>query len=124
MPAERQIVGNEAAAGDILLHYRVDDYIRKQTLTSAERFVTEELKELEKKILSAEEKSLRIELAIFEKIKAYLYQNLAVLKQTAKIIAKTDCLFSLACAALNGNYKKPQIMPENGALVIEKVVTR
>lgn len=96
------------------------DYIRKQTLTSAERFVTEELKELEKKILSAEEKSLRIELAIFEKIKAYLYQNLAVLKQTAKIIAKTDCLFSLACAALNGNYKKPQIMPENGALVIEK----
>ena len=96
------------------------DYIRKQTLTGAERFVTEELKELEKKILSAEEKSLRIELSLFEEIRSYLYQNLAVLKKTAKIIAKSDCLFSLACAALNGNYKKPQIAPSNSALVIEK----
>ncbi len=96
------------------------DYIRKQTLTGAERFVTEELKELEKKILSAEEKSLRIELSLFEEIKSYLYQNLSVLKKTAKIIAKSDCLFSLACAALNGNYKKPQIAPSNSALTIEK----
>ncbi len=96
------------------------DYVRKQTLTGAERFITEELKELEKKILSAEEKSLRIELAIFEDIKKYLYINLAILKQTAKNIAKADCLFSLACAALNGNYKKPEILPSNGALCIEK----
>lgn len=96
------------------------DYIRKQTLSGAERFITEELKELEKKILSAEEKSLRIELSLFEEIKSYLYQNLAVLKKTAKIIAKTDCLFSLACAALNGNYTKPKIAEANAALVIEK----
>ena len=96
------------------------DYIRKQTLTGAERFITEELKELEKKILSAEEKSLRIELSLFEEIRSYLYQNLAILKKTAKIIAKSDCMFSLACAALNGNYKKPQIAPSNSALVIEK----
>ena len=96
------------------------DYIRKSTLANAERFITQELKELEKKILSASERSLRIELSLFEDIKKYLYLNLTVLKQTAKNIAAADCLYSLAVAALNGNYTKPAIIPSDGALLIEK----
>ncbi len=96
------------------------DYIRKGTLVNAERFITQELKELEKKILSAEERSLRIELSLFEEIKKYLYLNLSVLKQTAKNLASADCLYSLAVAALNGNYTKPAIIPSNGSITIEK----
>lgn len=96
------------------------DYIRKGTMVNSERFITEELKELEKKILSASERSLRIELSLFEDIKKYLYLNLAVLKKTAKNIAAADCLYSLAVAALNGNYTKPAIVNSDGALVIEK----
>lgn len=96
------------------------DYVRKQTLSGAERFITEELKELEKKILSAEEKSLRIELTIFEEIKKFLYQSLDLLKTTAKAIAQADCLYSLAIAALNGNYVRPKILPANEPMFIEK----
>ena len=96
------------------------DYTRRQTLTNAERFITEELKELEKKILSAEEKSLRIELSIFEEIKKYLYDNLDLLKTLAKILAQSDCYYSLAVAAANGNYSRPQILPAPEPMHIEK----
>jgi DNA mismatch repair protein MutS len=96
------------------------DYTRKQTLANAERFITEELKELEKKILSAEERSLRLELGIFEEIKKYLYINIDLLKAVAEEIAKADCLSSLAIAALNGNYTRPQTLKSNETLFIEK----
>jgi DNA mismatch repair protein MutS len=96
------------------------DYTRRQTLTNGERFITEELKELEKKILSAEEKSLRIELALFEEIRKYLYDNLEVLKTLAKNVAAADCFYSLAAAALNGGYTRPKILANAEALHIEK----
>jgi DNA mismatch repair protein MutS len=96
------------------------EYTRRQTLTNAERFVTEELKELEKKIFSAEEKSLRLELSLFEEIKKYLYDNLALLKSLSKLIAEADCYYSLAVAAVNGNYNRPQILPALEAMHIEK----
>jgi DNA mismatch repair protein MutS len=96
------------------------DYARRQTLTNAERFVTEELKELEKKIFSAEEKSLRLETALFEEIKKYLYDNLALLKSLSKIIAEADCYYSLAAAAADGGYTRPQILPALEAMHIEK----
>jgi DNA mismatch repair protein MutS len=96
------------------------EYARRQTLTNAERFVTEELKELEKKIFSAEEKSLRLELELFEGIKKYLYDNLALLKSFSKIIAEADCYYSLAVAAADGNYTRPQIVPALEAMHIEK----
>ena len=96
------------------------EYARRQTLTNAERFTTEELKELENKIFSAEEKSLRLELSLFEEIKKYLYDNLALLKSLSKIIAEADCYYSLAVAALNGNYVRPQILPAREAMHIEK----
>lgn len=96
------------------------DYTRKQTLANAERFITEELKELEKKILSAEEKSLRIELALFEEIKKYLYDNISCLRALAKVIAEADCFYSLAIAAVNGNYVRPKIVSSGEAMHIEK----
>lgn len=96
------------------------DYTRRQTLTNAERFITEELKELEKKILSAQERSLRIEALIFEEIKKYLYDNLELLKTLAKTIARADCFYSLAVAAANGNYARPQILPALEPMYIEK----
>jgi DNA mismatch repair protein MutS len=96
------------------------DYTRKQTLTNAERFITEELKELEKKILSAQDSSLKIELALFEEIKKYLYERLGVLKQFAAHIARADSLYALAEAAANGGYVRPQIADKTAALHIEQ----
>ncbi len=96
------------------------DYVRKQTLTNGERFITEELKELEKKILSAQDKSLRIELTLFEEIKRYLYHKIDLLKSTAKALAQADCFYSFAIAALNGNYIKPTILNAGESLLIEK----
>jgi DNA mismatch repair protein MutS len=95
------------------------DYTRRQTLTNAERFITEELKELERKILTAEERSLRLEAVIFEEIKKYLYDNIELLKTLAKNIAVADCYCSLAIAAVNGNYSKPKIINSTEALYIE-----
>ncbi len=95
-------------------------YTRKQTLTNVERFITEELKELEGQILSAEEKALRLESAIFDEIKKYLFANTALLKEVAASIAEIDCFYSLAVAAQNGNYTCPKIVDRTEGLVIEK----
>ncbi len=95
-------------------------YTRKQTLTNAERFITEELKTLEGQILSAEEKSLRLESAIFDEIRKYLFQNSALLKEVAVSIAEIDCFYSLSVAAKNGNYTCPKIVDSSESLVIEK----
>jgi len=95
-------------------------YTRKQTLTNAERFITEELKQLEGKILSAEEKSLRLESAIFDEIRKYLFANSALLKEVAANIAEIDCFYSLAVAAKNGGYTCPKIVDSNEGLIIEK----
>lgn len=96
------------------------NYIRKQTLTNAERFITEELKELEKKILSAQDKSLRIEVALFEEVKKYIYDNLNLLKTFAYLIAESDVLNALAQAAKEGNFVRPEICSNDKALLIEK----
>ena len=95
-------------------------YTRKQTLVNAERFITEELKTLESQILSAEEKSLRLESAIFDEIKKYLFKNNQLLKEVATNIAEIDCFYSLSMAAKNGGYVCPQIVDSSESLVIEK----
>lgn len=95
-------------------------YTRKQTLTNAERFITEELKQLEGQILSAEEKSLRLESGIFDEIRKYLFANTALLKEVAASIAEIDCFYSLAVAAQNGGYTCPKIVDSNESLIIEK----
>jgi len=86
-----------------------EDYIRKQTLTNAERFVTQELKDMENKILGAEEKAIQYEYNEFIKIREKIAQNIERLQKTANVIANVDVLTSLATVAENNNYVCPKI---------------
>ena len=94
------------------------DYVRKQTLTGAERYVTEELKKFEDEIISASEKALRIENALFEKLKGYLLERLNLLKQLAKSIAVLDLVCAFAYVAKKKNYCRPQMVESGRALDI------
>ncbi len=85
------------------------DYIRKQTLTNAERFITPGLKEFEEKILNAEEKILEIEKALFEKLRLIISDESTRIRKTAFLIAQVDVLCSLAEIADKNGYVKPVI---------------
>lgn len=84
-------------------------YIRKQTLANAERFITPELKEMEDKILGAEEKLINLEYEVFIQIREKIEEEVDRMQITAKIIAELDCLSSLSTIALDNNYTKPEI---------------
>ena len=86
-----------------------EDYIRKQTLTNGERYITEELKNIENKILTASDKSLRLESDIFNEVKKYIASKLTTVQQTAIAIAKLDVYCSLAEVAVRNNYVRPSI---------------
>lgn len=94
------------------------EYQRRQTLANAERYITEELKELEVKILSSEEKSLQLELAIFNDIREHLRNLISELQTTADAIADLDVLISLATVARENNYVRPVIVKNNCGLSI------
>lgn len=106
-------------------------YIRKQTLANAERFITEELKEVEEKILGAEEKLTTLEYKIFVEVRDNVETEINRMKATSKILSEIDCLLSLSTVALNNNYVRPNIN-ENNSLnirdgrhpVVEKVIDR
>lgn len=83
------------------------EWIRKQTLVSAERYITEELKEYEVKILGSEERSLALEQEIFEKLVAWMLQYIDPVQQNAALIAKLDCLCAFAVQARDSNYVRP-----------------
>lgn len=93
-------------------------YIRKQTLSNAERFITEELKEIEDKILHAEEKIKALEYDIFVKIRQTIYNNIDRIQNVAKIIANIDVFTSFATVAHINNYVKP-LINENSKLDIK-----
>ena len=95
-----------------------EDYIRKQTLTNAERFVTQELKDMENKILGAEEKAIQFEYNEFIKIRNEIAGNIERLQKTAGVIANIDVLTSLAIVAENNNYVCPEI-DDSGVIEIE-----
>lgn len=84
-------------------------YQRKQTLTTGERYITQELKEIEEKLLGAKENALEIESRIFEELKLDLLKVIAQLQSTSKAIAHCDSLLSLAVVAISNNYVKPTI---------------
>ena len=84
-------------------------WIRKQTLVNAERYITEELKEYETKILGAEEKIAKLEQEIFSKLLQYVVQHVQSVQENAQIIAKIDCLLSFAVLAVDNNYVRPII---------------
>ncbi|MBQ2395062.1 MAG: DNA mismatch repair protein MutS, partial [Alistipes sp.] len=84
-----------------------EGWIRKQTLTGAERYITEELKEYEEKILGAEEKILAIEAQIYNEIISFISSHLRELQKDAHIIAHADCLYSFAVIASERKYVRP-----------------
>lgn len=86
-----------------------DDYIRKQTLSNAERFITPALKEYESMILGAEDKIVQLEYELFVEIRKQLETDVPRIQKTAGALAQLDALISLAEAALKGNYVKPTI---------------
>jgi DNA mismatch repair protein MutS len=85
------------------------EWIRKQTLVNAERYITEELKEYETKILGAEEKIQKLEQEIFSKLLQYIIQYVQIVQENAQIIAKIDCLLSFSVLAVDNNYVRPQM---------------
>ena len=95
-----------------------EEWIRKQTLVSAERYITEELKEYETKILGAEEKIQALEQEIFSKLLQYIIQFVDLIQNNAKTIAKIDCLLGFSVLAIDNNYVRP-IMDESTDLDIK-----
>ena len=86
-----------------------DNWIRKQTLANAERYITPELKEYEEKIIGAEDKIIQIEFQLFEKLLNELQDYIAPMQVNGHVIAVLDCLSCFAGNALLYNYKKPTL---------------
>jgi DNA mismatch repair protein MutS len=86
-----------------------DHWVRKQTLTGSERYITDELKKLETKILGAEEKILAIEERIYLQLVESLFEFIPIIQHNAQLIAKIDCLQSLALVAEENDYCKPHV---------------
>ncbi len=91
------------------------NYVRKQTLVNAERFITEELKELEDKILNAEQRIIRLESALFDQVRTTLSGQIKHVKAFAQFVATLDVYRSLALVAMKGNYTRPVV--DNGTEV-------
>ena len=104
-------------------------YIRKQTLANAERYITEDLKNLENKILGSEEKLVNLEYDLFVEIRDKVEKEIGRLKKAARIISNLDAVSTLALVALENDYVKPKIN-EEGTIeikdgrhpVVEKVI--
>lgn len=86
-----------------------DNYIRKQTLTNAERYITPELKEIEETVLTAAEKFNALELKLFDEIRNKVMAESERIKNAADVIATTDVLYSLAQTAYKNNYTMPDV---------------
>ena len=94
-------------------------YVRRQTLAGGERYITEELKELENKILGSDEAAQRLEERLYAEILEILGRNIPVLQRIASAVGYLDCLVSLAIVARENKYCRPQII-EEGALEVEE----
>ncbi|MCH8569280.1 MAG: DNA mismatch repair protein MutS [Balneolales bacterium] len=90
-----------------------DTFIRKQTLVNAERYITPELKEIEEKVLSAEERMNTLEFEIFNELRTWTAEFAPKIQQNARAIAALDCLQSLAESAFHFNYVKPEVDSSN-----------
>ncbi len=94
-------------------------YVRKQTIANGERFITPELKEMEGKILGAEERSVKLEYELFLKVREEVLGNLKEIQQTAHALAQLDVLASFAETARLFDYTRPHV-GDDGALVIRE----
>jgi len=95
------------------------DYIRKQTMTNAERYITPDLKEYEEKVLNADEKILVIETRLFNELRAYASQFAGIIQSNAQQIATLDCLVSLARVAEENKYSLPEVNDGDEILIEE-----
>jgi DNA mismatch repair protein MutS len=96
-----------------------DTWIRKQTLTNAERYITEELKAYEEKILGAEDKIINIENSLYQQLIDELLEYLPIFQQNAYVIAQIDILCNYATIAKDNNYIKPVITKEEALQIKE-----
>jgi DNA mismatch repair protein mutS len=85
------------------------DWVRKQTLVNAERYITNELKEYEAKILGAEEKIGQLEQALYAELLNYIAEYIAPVQQNAILVGQIDCLAGFATLALQNNYQQPEM---------------
>ena len=95
------------------------DFIRKQTLKNAERYITPELKEYEEKVLSADEKAFSLESELFAALRELVRTQTSRLKLTAQIIATLDAIGSLAQLAISHSYCKPEITEDHSLMIVE-----
>ena len=91
------------------LEFVPEHYIRKQTLTNCERYITQELKDFETTILGAKDKLAAMEYSIFQQIREYLAKNSARIQQSAAMLAKLDVYISLATVASKNRYVRPEL---------------
>lgn len=94
-----------------------EDYMRKQTLTNCERFITEELKQIEQRVLTAKDRSYQLEYELFDEIRKKTAAQLVRFQKTAAAIAKIDVLCSLSNVASQNRYCRP-LITEKGTITI------
>ncbi|MDQ5983370.1 MAG: DNA mismatch repair protein MutS [Eubacteriales bacterium SKADARSKE-1] len=96
-----------------------ESYIRKQTLTNCERYITQELKELEGKILGAKDRAINLEYELFVKVREKVASALGRIQKTAQNVAQLDVLYSLSVVAYKNNYTKPEIN-NSGKIIVKE----
>lgn len=97
-----------------------ENYIRKQTITTGERYITPELKEMEYKILNSKEQAIELESKLYGEIKTYLASYIGEFSEIAKAVALADCLISLATVAAEQKYVRPVISSKINHIKIEE----
>ncbi len=105
----------KARSKDVPLHY-----VRKQTLVNAERYITDELKKYETKVLGAEDQRAALEYELFNQIKDEVIKNNVAVQQVAHFLARLDCLLNLAEVADQNDYNQPEFNTK-GQILIEDV---
>ena len=95
-----------------------DTYIRKQTLTNCERYITPDLKDVESRILGAKDRAVAMEYSIFDRVRTTVAENLERIQNTARAIATLDVLTSFANVAVNNRYVRPEVT-QSGVISIK-----
>ena len=113
-----KIFGYYFEISNSLVHLAPANFIRKQTLTTGERFVSPELKELEEKMLNATERKGKLQKQLFDELRNTLLAYIPTLQATSQAVAALDCLLSLCKVAQQNGYCKPKINTQSSALNI------
>ncbi len=96
-----------------------DNYVRKQTLSNCERYITEELKELEAKVLGAQERIVKLEFELFFALRSKIAESQYRIKRTAEAVGTVDTLCSLAFAAINNHYECPIVNNSDAISIVD-----